>query len=178
MPQAEVEYEDQRAPSIYVKFPLADPLPALPGAPRPAVVIWTTTPWTLPANLAVAVHPEEEYVALEAEAPAGQGVETLVAAARLAEAFARVANLRGVRRVATFSGRQLAGLTYRHPWIARTGQIAAADFVSMDTGTGLVHIAPGHGEEDYELGGGSGSRPITRSTTTGDSRRRWSTSRV
>ena len=115
-------------------------------------MIWTTTPWTLPANLAVAVHPEEEYVALEAEAPGGQGTETLVVAARLAEAFARVANLRAMRRVATFSGRQLAGLTYRHPWIARTGRIATADFVSMDTGTGLVHIAPGHGEEDYELG--------------------------
>jgi isoleucyl-tRNA synthetase len=150
--QAEVEYEDQRAPSVYVKFPLADPLPGLPGAPRPAAVIWTTTPWTLPANLAVAVHPEEEYVALEAVGPGAEGGETLIVAARLAEAFARVAHLRDVRRTATFGGRDLAGLTYRHPWVARTGRIAVAEFVSMDTGTGLVHIAPGHGEEDYELG--------------------------
>src|SRR5262245_41951606 len=144
--QAEVEYEDQRAPSIYVKFPLVDGLPRAADAARPSLVIWTTTPWTLPANLAVAVHPEEEYVALEA---AG---ETLVVATRLAEAFARVANLRGVRRGPTFTGRQLEGLVYRHPWIERTGQVASADFVSMDPGTGLVHIAPGHGEEDYELG--------------------------
>jgi len=150
--QAEVEYEDQRAPSVYVKFPLVDAIPGLAGAPRPAVVIWTTTPWTLPANMAVAVHPEEEYVALEVAAPGAAGPETLIVAARLAEAFARVAGLREVRRVATLGGRDLAGLTYRHPWIDRTGRVATADFVSMDTGTGLVHIAPGHGEEDYELG--------------------------
>jgi isoleucyl-tRNA synthetase len=150
--QAEVEYEDQRAPSVYVKFPLVDPLPGMPEAPRPAAVIWTTTPWTLPANLAVAVHPEEEYVALEVDASSGQGRETLLVAARLAEAIVRVARLRDVRRVATFAGRQLEGLAYRHPWIERKGRIAGADFVSMDTGTGLVHVAPGHGEEDYELG--------------------------
>jgi isoleucyl-tRNA synthetase len=150
--QAEVEYEDQRTPSVYVKFPLVDRLPAAPDAPRPAVVIWTTTPWTLPANLAVAVHPEEEYVALEIDAAGGQEAETLVVAARLAEAFGRVARLAHLRRVATFAGRQLEGLAYRHPWVERTGRIAGADFVSMDTGTGLVHVAPGHGEEDYELG--------------------------
>jgi isoleucyl-tRNA synthetase len=150
--QAEVEYEDQRAPSVYVKFPLVDALPGLPDAPRPSLVIWTTTPWTLPANLAVAVHPEEEYVALEVPPRAGEPAETSVVAARLAEAFARVAGLGAMRRLATFTGRDLEGLAYRHPWIERTGRIAAADFVSMDTGTGLVHIAPGHGEEDYELG--------------------------
>jgi isoleucyl-tRNA synthetase len=150
--QAEVEYEDQRTPSVYVKFPLVDPLPAAPGAPRPAVVIWTTTPWTLPANLAVAVHPDEEYVALDVAAPDGQGRETLVVAAKLAEAFARAAHLGAPRRVAVVSGRDLAGLEYRHPWVERAGRIAGANFVAMDTGTGLVHIAPGHGEEDYELG--------------------------
>jgi isoleucyl-tRNA synthetase len=116
------------------------------------VVIWTTTPWTLPANLAVAVHPDEEYVALDVAAPDGQGRETLVVAAKLAEAFARAARLGAPRRVAVVSGRDLAGLEYRHPWVERTGRIAGANFVAMDTGTGLVHIAPGHGEEDYELG--------------------------
>src|SRR6266446_2042055 len=79
--QAEVEYEEQKTPSVYVKFPLLTPLPGLPSAPKPSLVIWTTTPWTLPANLAIAVHPEEEYVALEV------GGETLVVAAKLAEAF-------------------------------------------------------------------------------------------
>src|SRR6058998_803872 len=144
--QAEVEYEDQRTLSVYVRFPLVGALPQAPSAPKPSLVIWTTTPWTLPANLAIAVHPEEEYVALEV------GGETLVVAAKLAEAFTEVARLTGARRAATFPGLRLEGLEYRHAWIERTGRVTAAPFVAMDTGTGLVHIAPGHGEEDYELG--------------------------
>jgi isoleucyl-tRNA synthetase len=150
--QAEVEYEEQRTPSIYVKFPLVGRLAELPEAPRPALVIWTTTPWTLPANLAVAVHPDEEYAALAV------GDETLIVAAKLVEAFARVAGRERPRRVGTLSGRQLAGLEYQHPWIARTGRVATASFVDMETGTGLVHVAPGHGEEDYELGRSLGLR--------------------
>jgi isoleucyl-tRNA synthetase len=145
--QAEVEYEDQNTPSVYVRFPLTGPLSSAPALPKPSLVIWTTTPWTLPANLAIAVHPDEEYVALE-----GQG-ETLVVAARLADAVAAVAGLRQPRRLATLPGAALVGHEYRHPWIERTGRVAAApSFVKMDAGTGLVHIAPGHGEEDYELG--------------------------
>jgi isoleucyl-tRNA synthetase len=150
--QAEVEYEDERAPSVYVRFPLVGSLPAAPTAPRPSLVVWTTTPWTLPANLAIAVHPEEEYVALE-----GQG-ETLVVAAKLADAFATLVGLRQPRRLARIPGSALVGLEYRHAWIDRTGKVAAAPFVAMDTGTGLVHIAPGHGEEDYDLGRALGLR--------------------
>jgi isoleucyl-tRNA synthetase len=150
--QAEVEYEDERTSSVYVKFPLVSPLPSTADAPRPALVIWTTTPWTLPANLAVAVHPEEEYVTLES------GGETLVVAAKLAEALAKVARLSDPRRRATFTGRALVGLEYRHPWIERTGAVTTAPFVAMDAGTGLVHIAPGHGEEDYDLGKSLGLR--------------------
>src|SRR6267142_3770076 len=150
--QAEVEYEEQRTTSVYVKFPLVEPLPDAPSAPKPSLVIWTTTPWTLPANLAIAVHPEEEYVALEA------GGETLVVAAKLVDAFVQVAQLGAPRRLATIPGRRLEGLEYRHPWIERTGKVAAAPFVAVDTGTGLVHIAPGHGEEDYELGKALGLR--------------------
>jgi isoleucyl-tRNA synthetase len=149
--QAEVEYEDERTLSVYVRFPLVAPLAAVPSAPKPAFVIWTTTPWTLPANLAIAVHPEEDYVALE-----GNG-ETLVVAAKLADAFAALAGLRQ-RRLATIPGQALVGLEYRHAWIDRTGKVAAAPFVAMDTGTGLVHIAPGHGEEDYDLGRALGLR--------------------
>jgi isoleucyl-tRNA synthetase len=144
--QAEVEYEDQETPSVYVKFPLVTPAPGLAGAPRQSVVIWTTTPWTLPANLAVAVNPSEKYVALDT------GDETLIVAAGLADQVLRVGRLTSARRLRTFEGTELAGLEYRHPWIERTGRIAAAAFVAMDAGTGLVHIAPGHGEEDYELG--------------------------
>ena len=142
--QAEVEYEEARAPSVYVKFPLVAPLPGAP--PGVALAIWTTTPWTLPANLAIAVHPDEDYVVLETQ---GQAV---IVAAKLADELSRVAKLDGARRGATFRGRDLDGLEYRHPWIDRTGKVAAADFVAVDTGTGLVHVAPGHGEEDYELG--------------------------
>jgi isoleucyl-tRNA synthetase len=148
--QAEVEYEDQRTPSVYVKFPLLAPLP---GVGRPAsLVIWTTTPWTLPANLAIAVHPAENYVALEV------GGEVLVVAAKLADAVLGVARASGAARLAVMPGSALVGLEYRHPWIDRTGAVAGADFVAMDAGSGLVHIAPGHGEEDYDLGKSLGLR--------------------
>jgi isoleucyl-tRNA synthetase len=150
--QAEVEYEEQRTPSVYVRFPLVAPHPALGDAPRQSVVIWTTTPWTLPANLAVAVNPGEKYVALATKD------ETLIVAAALADQFVRTAGLTTARRLRTLEGAELAGLEYRHPWIERTGRIAGAPFVATDTGTGLVHIAPGHGEEDYELGRALGLR--------------------
>ena len=140
--QAEVEYEEQKTPSVYVKFPLVGG--RWPGA---SLVIWTTTPWTLPANLAVAVHPDEDYVALRA----ADG-ETLIVARKLAEGFAKIAGLADVDVIETVAGRALDGLEYRHPWIDRTGKLLLADWVATDTGTGLVHIAPGHGEEDYELG--------------------------
>ena len=149
--QAEVEYEEQRTPSVYVKFPLVAPLPAAAGAPA-SLVIWTTTPWTLPANLAIAVHPTEEYVALRA------GNDVLIVAAKLADEFVRTAKLTGTQVVGRMPGRALDGLEYRHPWIERTGKVAVADFVAMDTGTGLVHVAPGHGEEDYDLGRALGLR--------------------
>ncbi len=156
--QAEVEYEDQRTPSVYVRFPLMAPLAEAASAARPALVIWTTTPWTLPANLAIAVHPEEPYVALAVPAQGGREAETLIVAAKLAEPFLRLAGLRDARPVATIPGSRLQGLEYRHPWIDRTGKVATAEFVAMDTGTGLVHIAPGHGEEDYDLGRALGLR--------------------
>src|SRR2546425_312142 len=127
--QAEVEYEEQETTSVYVKFALLTD-----RWPRPSVVVWTTTPWTLPANLAVAVHPDEQYVALDA------GGETLVVAQKLADAFQVAARLTETRPIASVPGRSLEGLEYRHPWIDRTGKIVGADFVGMDTGTGLVHI--------------------------------------
>ena len=150
--QAEVEYEEQRTPSVYVRFPLVAPLPDAPAAPKPSLVIWTTTPWTLPANLAIAVHPDEEYVVLDAQG------EALVVATKLVDAFVQAAGLGSPRRIASFPGRRLEGLEYRHPWIDRTGKVATAPFVEMTAGTGLVHIAPGHGEEDYDLGKALGLR--------------------
>jgi isoleucyl-tRNA synthetase len=159
--QAEVEYEEQRTPSVYVKFPLVSVPPALAGAlaGRPAfAIIWTTTPWTLPANLAIAVHPSERYVAVDVA-----GEIHVVAGARLDEYQRVLAERASGRPAATvvqqgIAGSELAGLVYRHPWIDRQGRIAAAEFVAMDAGTGLVHIAPGHGEEDYDLGKALGLR--------------------
>jgi len=149
--QAEVEYEDQRTPSVYVKLPVVGTLPGVATSGPASLVVWTTTPWTLPANLGVAIHGDEDYVALEVPAASGT-TETLVVAAKLAEAFTRVAKLAPVRELARIPGRSLAGVEYRHPWIDRTGKVGVGDFVTMDSGTGLVHVAPGHGEEDYEFG--------------------------
>jgi isoleucyl-tRNA synthetase len=147
--QAEVEYEDQRTPSVWVKFPMtsvpAELQSAVGGRPVFAV-IWTTTPWTLPANLAIAVHPAQSYVAVEV------GGEVYIVARAVLDDFLGLFKDTGHRVLASVEGERLAGHGFRHPWIAREGKIAAADFVGIDQGTGLVHIAPGHGEEDYELG--------------------------
>ncbi len=149
--QAEVEYEEETAPSVYVKFPVKTASPALAaalGGRRAAFVIWTTTPWTLPANLAIAVHPTEPYTAVEVDG------EWLVVARALAAPFLMQEGVKG-RATDTgmaIPGRALEGTVCAHPWIARDSVVLAADLVSMDSGTGLVHIAPGHGEEDYDLG--------------------------
>jgi isoleucyl-tRNA synthetase len=153
--QAEVEYEEQRTPSVYVKFPLVTVPPVLAGelAGRPAfAIIWTTTPWTLPANLAIAVHPSQSYGAFDVA-----GDVHIVANARrddyqrlLAERSGGALSMKPVKL--GMRGADLVGAVYKHPWIDREGTIAAAEFVAMDAGTGLVHIAPGHGEEDYDLG--------------------------
>jgi len=147
--QAEVEYEDQRTESVWVKFPLTSlpsELQSALGGRRAFAVVWTTTPWTLPANLAIAVHPTRDYVAL------ARGREVYVVARALMDDFLRLFPDREHTVLASVSGERLVGHGFRHPWIAREGKIAAADFVGVDQGTGLVHIAPGHGEEDYELG--------------------------
>ncbi len=147
--EAEVEYADHISPSIHVKFPL-DPgsverLPALRGK-RSFVVIWTTTPWTLPANLAIAVHPDATYVIVES------GGESYIVARNRVEATIAAAGLTNTRVVQEVPGRQLEGLVARHPWIDRPSKIVLADYVTMDQGTGCVHTAPGHGVEDYETG--------------------------
>ncbi|MEY2559421.1 MAG: isoleucyl-tRNA synthetase [Verrucomicrobiota bacterium] len=145
--EAEVEYQDRQDTAVYVKFPIATG--DLAG--KASIVIWTTTPWTLPANLAIAVHPKELYVAREFRK---EGVsEMLVLAASLVEAFCTATGFEPTGEpISSFPGSQLEGLTAQHPFLPRTAAIFAADFVTMDTGTGAVHIAPGHGEDDYSLG--------------------------
>ena len=146
--EAEVEYEDHSTPSVYVKFPLVSPPPEVPelGAGGPVyLVIWTTTPWTLPANLAIAVHPDLEYAVMKVNG------DKLVVAAELAESLLSSFGLKG-QEVLRVRGHRLEGAVCRHPWIDRTSQAILADYVTVTAGTGLVHIAPGHGQEDYDSG--------------------------
>jgi isoleucyl-tRNA synthetase len=147
--EAEVEYSDHTSPSIYVKFPFADPPetihPALAGK-KVSFVIWTTTPWTIPSNLGVALHPEFPYVALEA------GGEVYVVAEGLAERFAAETGLKDPARLATFGAAHLERLRCRHPFAGRDSLLVLGDYVTLEAGTGCVHTAPGHGREDYETG--------------------------
>jgi isoleucyl-tRNA synthetase len=154
--EAEVEYEEHATPSIYVKFPLMSPPPGAPelGGYKTSLVIWTTTPWTLPANLAIAVHPELDYAALKV------GDEVLVVAAALAAGVLDLWGLKG-EEILTVPGRRLEGGVCRHPWLARDSRVILADYVTLEAGTGLVHIAPGHGQEDYVSGGKYGLPPYS-----------------
>ncbi|HET6420737.1 MAG TPA: isoleucine--tRNA ligase, partial [Geobacteraceae bacterium] len=146
--EAEVEYADHKSPSIYVKFPFKDEiaaeLPALAGK-KVSVVIWTTTPWTLPANLAVTLHPEFDYVALDT------GEEVLIVAEGLRESFQKGTGVQG-SVIATFKATVLEKKKLKHPFYDRDSIILLGEHVTLDAGTGCVHTAPGHGQEDYEMG--------------------------
>jgi isoleucyl-tRNA synthetase len=137
--EAEVEYADREDDSVYVRMELKD-------VQDEDLLIWTTTPWTLPANLAVAVHPGMSYVL----ADPGQGRKVWVAKSRL-EAVAKAAG-KEVKVVREVKGKDLEKKAYRHPLVSREGLVYPAEFVTAESGTGLVHIAPGHGHEDYVLG--------------------------
>jgi isoleucyl-tRNA synthetase len=155
--EAEVEYEEHRTPSIFVKFPLVSPPPQAPELGRynhVSLVIWTTTPWTLPANLAIAVHPDLEYVAVDV------GDEVLVLAADLAPGLLSLWGLTG-QELFKVRGRKLEGAVGRHPWLARDSQVILANYVTLEAGTGLVHTAPGHGQEDYDSGRKYGLAPYS-----------------
>src|SRR5215469_13229977 len=135
---AEVEYADHVSPSIYVKFPVV-------GEAKTFVLIWTTTPWTLPANLAVAYNKDFQYVQVQV------GEEKYILFRGLLPAIAERCGWSGYKET-PLGIDQLAKLQYQHPFCNRTGKLFPADFVTSDTGTGFVHIAPGHGLEDYGLG--------------------------
>ena len=146
----EVEYRDHKSPSIYVKFPVQEDWSSLDAAlanKKLFVIIWTTTPWTLPANLAIAVHPEVDYVAYEI--PSG---ETYIVAEKLLEPVRKTANLPEGRVIATIPGARFEGRKARHPFLNRDSLMILADYVTLDQGTGAVHTAPGHGADDYYSG--------------------------
>jgi isoleucyl-tRNA synthetase len=161
--EAEIEYKEKVDPAIYVKFPLTtEAAQKFPELKDVSLLIWTTTPWTLPANLAVAVAPNLQYAVYEI---AGQKVllSTALVAKLPAPTFRHPELVEGSAPgelshpkliAGPYEGSDLVGLTYTHPFLndGRTRQIFSADFVTADAGTGLVHIAPGHGQDDYQLG--------------------------
>ncbi|MBF0466253.1 MAG: isoleucine--tRNA ligase [Nitrospirae bacterium] len=145
--EAEVEYADKLSPSIYVKFKLTAEDAKKIGFDNKDVyiVIWTTTPWTLPANLALAVNPDVQYAVIKNEN------QYFIAASELLEKIAAETSFTGVTEK-TIPGAQLEGLRAHHPFIDRLSPVITGDFVTVTDGTGIVHIAPGHGEDDYRAG--------------------------
>ncbi len=147
--EAEVEYADHCSPSIYVKFPVTsgwqDPIEGL-DPKKTFFVIWTTTPWTLPANLAVCLHPDFEYTAITVN-----GEHWIVARERV-ETLLKEWPGEGSAASGKCTGRDLEGVVCRHPFVDRESPIILGDHVTLEQGTGCVHTAPGHGQEDYAIG--------------------------
>ncbi|MBF0155285.1 MAG: isoleucine--tRNA ligase [Magnetococcales bacterium] len=169
--EAEVEYQEHTSQSIYVAFPLADgaslPLPAEQAANHPvSVLIWTTTPWTIPANLAVALHPRLRYVAVQINAaglhPAIPEGAIYLLAEGLLESTLAIFGIPAeqTRILATFDGAALEGTRFRHPYLEQDAPILLADYVTLEAGTGCVHTAPGHGHDDYATGQRYGLTPF------------------
>ena len=148
--EAEVEYENHTSPTVWVKYALLDDpakIDAALAGKKVSTIIWTTTPWTLPASMAVAFHPDEEYVALES------GGEVYIVAAKLAKDVAREMRIWPIRANSrTSPARKLERLNFQHPFLDRKILGVLADYVTMDTGTGVVHTAPSHGAEDFITG--------------------------
>jgi isoleucyl-tRNA synthetase len=153
--EAEIEYEDDRSPSIYVKFQMTNVKcqmkemirnPNLPYDIPWSLVIWTTTPWTLPANVAVAAHPDYEYIFLHTE----NGV--YIVAEGLLEDFVNRLGLKEHKIIDKTKGKLLEGILCQHPFVAREVPVVLDELVTLEQGTGFVHIAPGHGAEDYQVG--------------------------
>ena len=148
--EAEVEYEQHTSPSIFVKFPMISDLtrsyPMLEGK-EVSIVIWTTTPWTLPANLAVALHPDLEYVAAETA-----DNQIMILARELLERCMEIFGIESYEILTEIRARDLEDLEARHPLYDRSSKVVLAPYVTLEAGTGCVHTAPGHGREDYETG--------------------------
>ncbi len=158
--EAEVEYEPHTSPSIYVEFPMADASvdefwarvrpaeasSALDAKADVSVLIWTTTPWTIPNNLAVAFHPDFEYGAYDVDGKA------VIVAKDLAEAVGKKVGKAFDKLLATFTGKQMERLVFRHPISERESLAVLGEYVTLDAGTGAVHTAPGHGADDYHTG--------------------------
>jgi isoleucyl-tRNA synthetase len=141
---AEIEYKDKRSPSIYVSFQVKDGKGKLDT--DTGVVIWTTTPWTIPANLAICLHPELEYSVVKADG------RKFVLASGLVEAASKEIGWESVEVLRTFKGSDLEGVVTQHPLYDRESPLILGEHVTLDAGTGCVHTAPGHGEDDFNVG--------------------------
>src|SRR5438874_2539806 len=149
--EAEVEYQERDDTAVFVKFPITSG----EWKDKASIAIWTTTPWTLPANLGIAVDPDETYVVQKFSRDGTS--ETLLLARKLVSQFSANTNFQLVGEpLAAFAGAKLGKLKARHPFLDRDAIVLTADFVTMDNGTGAVHVAPGHGEDDYNLGRAQG----------------------
>ena len=144
--EAELEYKDVTSPAVTVRLEVAAGLDELRARAPTYLLIWTTTPWTIPSNLAAAVGPAYDYVAVKA----GDAIYLL--AEYLLPGTARAAGWKDYTAVARFKGAELAGVTYRHPLFERVSPVILTDFVTLEQGTGVVHVAPGHGADDFYAG--------------------------
>ena len=156
--EAEVEYESHTSPSIYVEFPIATAGAATLTTLVPAladidvsVLIWTTTPWTIPSNLAIAFHPTLRYAVHEIESTGGRRRAVIVAEELAGRVASEIGRPLGAA-LATLAGRELEGIRFRHPIYDRDSVAVVADYVTLEQGTGAVHTAPGHGADDYHTG--------------------------
>jgi isoleucyl-tRNA synthetase len=149
--EAEVEYQERDDTAVYVKFPIVGGARSPSALASASIAIWTTTPWTLPANLAIAVDPKENYVVQEFSRDGDS--ETLVLAEKLLPQFSASTRFDPIGKpVDSFPGATFDNVTARHPFLEREVPVFSANFVTMDSGTGAVHVAPGHGADDYALG--------------------------
>jgi len=149
--EAEIEYHDESSPSVFVKFPLqADLSPDVPGLSGESVsiVIWTTTPWTLPANLAIALHPDFVYAAVKVS-----DTDVFILARDRVASCMKTFGISHYTILAEIASRKLENLKCRHPFYERDSLVILGSHVTLEAGTGCVHTAPGHGREDYEVGG-------------------------
>lgn len=142
--EAEIEYQDVRGPSIYVTFDVKDGGDVLEDDTQ--FVIWTTTPWTIPSNVAITVRADGDYSVYEADG------QRYVLADRLAEEVAEKIGWQDIKLVKSFKGAELEGLVAHHPYLDRDSHLILGDHVTFDAGTGLVHTAPGHGDDDFVVG--------------------------
>lgn len=151
--EAEIEYHDKRSPSIYVAFTIKDGKGLLEEGDK--IIIWTTTPWTIPANLGISVHPDLDYVLVQV------GDDRFVVAQDLYEDIEAKLEWEDAKIVKTFKGKEADRIVARHPFYDRDSLVMLGEHVTIDAGTGCVHTAPGHGEEDFYVSKKYGIEPLS-----------------